>query len=422
MNRTRTVFRSSALAIGLVALLLGAMPGVAGAQQDPVSLYLTWRTDPSTTMVVDWHTLPGRAAAQVEFRPSGSGSWTHVAPDTIFPFPHSDRTVHRLELTGLVQDSEYEFRFAADGPVRRFRTMPAEMTRPIRFAAGGDMRHNREWMAQTARVAARFDLDFVIIGGDLAYADGRADRVDRWHEWFEVYTQDLTRADGRVIPMLVAPGNHEVLRGGFANHDDFDHSPAAQARIAPYFFSLFATPGHPGYGVIDFGRYLSVLLLDTDHTAPITGAQTEWLATTLRERQHVAHLVPVYHVPAYPSVRSPDGPRETRVRENWVPLFERYGVRVAFEKHDHAYKRTHPLLGGRIDPRGVVYIGDGAWGTDPRPIGRDHGEGGPAWYLDHAVSVRHLIVGTLHGAHQHFVALDHAGAVIDEYPSTPGFR
>jgi hypothetical protein len=60
----------------------------------------------------------------------------------------------------------------------------------------------------------------------------------------------------------------------------------------------------------------------------------------------VPHLFPVYHVPGYPSVRAFDGATSAQVREHWAPLFERAGVRVAFENHDHAYKRTHPIRAG----------------------------------------------------------------------------
>src|SRR5690625_7699759 len=113
---------------------------------------------------------------------------------------------------------------------------------------------------------------------------------------------------------------------------------------------------------------MSLVLLDTDHTNPVDGVQTEWLEQVLAERQEVPHLFPVYHGPAWPSVRNPDWEQSVRVREHWVPLFEAYGVRVAFENHDHAYKRTRPIRNNRKDPSGVVYFGDGAWGVGVREI------------------------------------------------------
>jgi len=168
---------------------------------------------------------------------------------------------------------------------------------------------------------------------------------------------------------------------------------------------------------MDFGAYLSIVLPDTDHTGPIDGAQTEWLDRTLAQRRHVPHVFPSDHVPTFPSVRSPEGETHRRVREHWVPLFEEHGLRLVFENHDHAYKRTFPIREGRGDPRGVVYAGDGAWGVSTREIGRSHREA--AWYLDEGHADRHFILVTLQGTAQHLLVVNEEGQVIDEYPATP---
>jgi hypothetical protein len=48
---------------------------------------------------------------------------------------------------------------------------------------------------------------------------------------------------------------------------------------------------------------------------------------------------------------------------------------AAFENHNHAFKRTHPIKASQVDPTGVVYIGDGSWGVNPRKTN-------DLWYLD----------------------------------------
>ena len=98
---------------------------------------------------------------------------------------------------------------------------------------------------------------------------------------------------------------------------------------------------------MDFGGYLSVLLLDTDHSGPIDGAQTSWLARTLAERRNGPHVFPSYPVPASPSVRNPEGDTHRRVRQHGVPLFEENGLKLDFEAHDHVYKRTFPIRQGQ---------------------------------------------------------------------------
>ena len=109
------------------------------------------------------------------------------------------------------------------------------------------------------------------------------------------------------------------------------------------------------------------MLLDTGHTTPIDGEQTDWLEKTLKERADHPNVFVVNHVPAYPSFRRPKARRARPGtgegnRKHWVPLFEKYRVPVVLEHHDHTFKRTKPLLDGLADDNGVLYLGDGSWG------------------------------------------------------------
>ena len=157
---------------------------------------------------------------------------------------------------------------------------------------------------------------------------------------------------------------------------------------------------------------MSVIALDSTHTHPVEGTQTQWLQDTLARRVRTPHLIAVYHVPAYPSVRSYDARISALIREHWVPLFEQYGVDIVFENHDHAYKRTPLIRNGTVDPRGVMYLGDGAWGAKVRTVHPP----AETWYLDRAESVHHVIVVTIHGQQRRIKAIDESGAVFDSYP------
>jgi acid phosphatase type 7 len=392
----------------------------------PLAMFLTWQRDPTTTMTVDWQTESAVAEPALLYRRAGESNWRSAAAAS-FPFPFSPRTVHRVELSGLRPGSNYEIRFGGDSRTYSFRTMPGrtqpgrfawrDPSRAVRFVAAGDVRHRQDWMEETGRHAASYDPDFIMFGGDLAYADGREANLERWYEWFDAYRNALVTPAGRIIPVLLAIGNHEVQGGYFYNDSTFAFDEPSRLKNSPFFFTLFATPAQPGYQAVDFGDYLSVLLLDSDHANPVDGDQARWLEEALAARTHVPHVFPLYHVPGYPSVRAFDGRVSQRVREHWMPLFERYGVRVAFENHDHAYKRTHPMRGGVRDTAGIVYIGDGAWGVGVREIGRDQEGDGPAWYLERADSIRHFILGELSGADRRFIMVSHRGEVFDEYPA-----
>ena len=67
---------------------------------------------------------------------------------------------------------------------------------------------------------------------------------------------------------------------------------------APFYYSLFVTPSKKAHFALDFGDYLSLVMLDTAHTEPIAGAQTEWLDKTLAARKGKQFLFVGYHYPA----------------------------------------------------------------------------------------------------------------------------
>ena len=103
-----------------------------------------------------------------------------------------------------------------------------------------------------------------------------------------------------MIPLVACLGNHEVNGGYKGTRSD-----------ATFFLPLFdGLYKDTTYAALDFGDYLSLVLLDTGHVSPVGGEQTDWLDDVLRDREERPHLFAVNHVPAYPSVRNPEtGPR-----------------------------------------------------------------------------------------------------------------
>jgi hypothetical protein len=382
----------------------------------PAGFFLTWNDDPCTTMVVDWHVGDGAPVPELQYRKKGADKWmADKGAERKFPF--AKRRVLRAELGGLEPDATYEFRFGSDGDILQFRTMPKTLARPVRFAIGGDTMHRPEWLEKTNLAALGHDPDFAVLGGDLSYENGEAAGVQKVIDWFDAYRKTMVTPGGRVVPVVVTIGNHEV-RGGFVNsvvakylRDSGRTGDAFRSELAPYFYALFACPGQPGYRALDFGDYLSLVLLDSNHTNPIEGEQSAWLAKTLSERAGRPHVFPVYHVPGYPSVRPFEEPVNALVREHWIPLFEKSGVRLAFENHDHAFKRTKPILAGKIDPAGITFLGDGSWGVEPRSPHAD------SWYLEKSAAVRSFMIVTLDGPKRTVGVFDEDNKPLDAVPS-----
>lgn len=356
----------------------------AGWAQDLVGLYLMWQSDPATTMTINWVDLHASSPLDVHYRRVGEKAW---AKATGAKFAIADTTMQgrRVELTGLLPDTHYEFNIGKgiEKPAEgwRFRTMPRDLNRPVHFVTGGDMFSTRLKLDKANKNAGMQDPDFALIVGDLAYANGVSS--NRWAEWLKSWMQNAVSPDGRVIPLVVGIGNHEV-KGGYDGKIPDD---------APFFYSLFTTPERRSFYALDFGEYLSIVVLDTAHTNPIAGSQAEWLDKALAARKGKQFVFVGYHYPAYGTTKAPkggtplDAKRAVEIREHWMPKWEKYGVTAVFENDHHNYKRTHPLRGHkRDDKNGIVYVGDGAWAVETRTV-PDFATG---WWLAKAEGRNHV--------------------------------
>ena len=368
----------------LQLFLLSALTAASAWSQDLVGLYLMWQSDPTTTMTVNWVDLHTNSSLDVHFRRVGETAWMK-ATGTKFAIADTTMQGRRVELQSLLPDTHYEFNIGK--PIAkptegwRFRTMPRDLNRPVRFVSGGDMMHTRQKLDKATGSAASLDPDFALLMGDLAYANGVSS--NRWVDWLKSWMERAVSPNGRLIPMVVGIGNHEV-RGGTNGKIPED---------APFFYSLFRSPAQRSYYALDFGDYLSILLLDTAHTQPVAGAQAQWLEGALAERKGKQFVFMAYHYPAYGTTKAPKGgtPLDAKlsiaIREHWMPSWEKYGVTAVFENDHHNYKRTHRLRQHkRDDANGILYLGDGAWAVETRTVP----DPATSWWLAKAAGRNHV--------------------------------
>ncbi|MCI0702693.1 MAG: metallophosphoesterase family protein [Planctomycetia bacterium] len=375
------------------------------------TLFLSWQRDPTTTITIQW--LANETTENTDIRcVPRLGDKRTTGKTVTRPWPKSNLKVYRCELTGLTPNTEYLFQIGKALQAYRFRTMPAKATDTIQWVSGGDCGTGTHAIG-TNILAAKQEPYFALIGGDLGYDNGISGKTAL--AFLRNYAKHMIDPKGRLIPMVTCIGNHEV-RGGYKRKREDG------TFYLPLFDGLYKDTT---YATLDFGDYLSLVLLDTGHVSPIDGAQTEWLGGVLKERQDRPHLIVVNHVPAYPSYRNPGSSKGGVLdliglggssgtgagnRKHWCPLFERYGVDAVLEHHDHTFKRTHPLKGGMQDKYGVPYLGDGSWGKLRTP---NSPEKRP--YLAKVSKAYHMTVHRLEGDQRYHVALEETGRVADVY-------
>ena len=392
----------------VILMLLCMTAAMQATDESPRYVYLTWQGDTGTTITVNYHTFQPTASSFVLYDTQSIGGnpkkylyRTEGASSRVKGL--KGRRIHHIELTGLKPGQTYYF-VAGDpesgySEERKFRTIPDDGS-PVRFVTGGDMGIGEE-VSTLLRRAAALEPQFALIGGDIAYVNGDITKVDIWDQWLQIWCADMITPKGYTIPMALAIGNHEV-QGGYQGNPD----------KAPFYFGFLAQSGNRSYFRRQFGPQIVVYFLDSGHIAEHGGKQAEWLEAHLKEDQDTPYRFAIYHVPLYNSYRPFDNEWSQAGRTHWGPLFDKYGLTTAFENHDHMFKRSKLLRDGRESDKGVLYLGDGAWGKGPRTLDLTLRP-----YLEKGGATLHFWLVDLTAERVEYRAIDINGRIFDVYPT-----
>ncbi|WP_100614039.1 purple acid phosphatase family protein [Confluentibacter citreus] len=274
---------------------------------------------------------------------------------------------HHAELNNLKPSTTYYFKNCTDNScseIYNFITAP-DKEQPYAFISGGDSRLGGEKPRFAGRtplverkkinkmIAKMTEEDASIMafahGGDYCTtADWR-----HLYYWFEDHALTITK-DNRILPLIITRGNHEHEIGFLEN---FWLGEISNEYSDGYFFMTQITPSS------------ALITLNTETS--MAGDQLEFLEEVLEGHRAKNNWMFVqYHKPAYPAVKDYDSEDFYHVRKYWVPLFEKYKISLALESDGHALKKTMPILNGKVDKNGIIYVGEGGLGVpqrDPDP-------------------------------------------------------
>ncbi len=407
--KKKQAFFVSALALLLLSIVVVRCNMAANAVGPLSHVLLTWRSeDTGRTMTVLYQTQDDPGVSRVLYdttsRHGDPRQYRFQQTGTGDRFTELNRTIHTAELTGLQPATTYYFVIADAHRVRskemKFRTLPADGS-AVRIVAGGDMGITDEALA-LSRQAAKANPDLAIVGGDIAYANGKLGNTELWDEWLQNWTDTMMTADGRLIPLIAAIGNHEV--------DPVKSAPPAEK--APFYFRyLHQDDANGTYFARSIGANIGLVVLDSSHLHRADGPQKAWLQQQLERYQDRPYRFAVYHRPLYPGGRYPGyepGEAEDLISA-WLPAFDRFHLTLGLENHYHTHKRTKLLAHNAVsnDGRGTVYLGDGSWGQKPREVVPE------LWYLERAFSRNHVWIVDVSADSITFQAIDADGNLFD---------
>ena len=366
--------------------------------------YLTWQGDPSTTMTINFQTAEAPDIVEAVYDVSADASEFQFRAEGVsrqIPGLPDGRYINSVELTGLTPGQVYYFKIPTAGGLSQiyaFRTVPAS-DEPIRFATGGDTLGTHIFRQLLEQLKEQNPL-FLVIGGDLAYADGDFEKIDRWEAWWDIWHDNDTTAEGRLIPLVLGIGNHETNK-----------LIDTKEKRAPFYFGFFPQGGEAVFSH-QFGANLGMIILDTGHLRA-HHTQNEFLEEQLKAYASLPYRVAVYHVPLYPSHRDYEGSASAAGRTHWLPLFDEYELSVGFENHDHTFKRTKRLRNNEVYPEGTLYVGDGNAGVMPRTVNED------LWYMERVGRESHFWIVDVSPEIMRLFAIDREGNIFDEATVEP---
>lgn len=331
------------------------------ASADPDRVILVADQHPWRSQTVNWRTNHAVTEAVAQITEAHDTPGLHLTARTVTgtvrPRTTENGLAHHHSVTfdDLRPDTLYAYRVRGQGTWSewfQFRTAKRGFA-PFTFFYFGDAQNSvrshfsrviREAFMEHARPA------LMLHAGDLVNLRAGI-HDDEWGEWFE--------AGGflhAMVPSIPVTGNHE-----FVNEEDADGN---RIRVLSHLWEAqFTVPGNGPPGLRDtvyFVEHQGVLFIVLDSTRALEDEslailQAEWLEQRLRENTH-RWVIVSHHHPMQSVSLGRDNPI---LREHWQPLYQRYGVDLVLQGHDHTYGRGANVPEGStlVDNEvGTVYV------------------------------------------------------------------
>jgi 3',5'-cyclic AMP phosphodiesterase CpdA len=339
-----------------------AIAGTQGASQ----IHLQFGADPAAEMTVSWVTASSVAHPRVRVGTPRDGFGLTFPAQTrsyIDGIDGVQTITQHARIFGLRPDTDYVYSVLSDGAPAvqgTFRTAPAGRV-PFRFTSFGDLGSgNPAWSKSSLNAIAatsqieQFDPVVHLLNGDLSYANvNQASMPAVWADFF-----NNTQPSAMSRPWMPALGNHEVEAGngplGYLSYQTrYTLPPNGSSSFSGNWYKFqvgsvlfISLDNNDVVYENDGGAFLG-----TTNALYIRGysggAQLQWLEQTLEEATFdpgIDWIVAYMHQTPMSTSSSGSG-SDLGIRQNWMPLFYKYGVDLVLAGHDHDYERTFQVRG-----------------------------------------------------------------------------
>lgn len=335
-------------------------PTLPVATDVPDRILVSWKSDPATSFSVTWRSKAGATAvAEIAVATKGpeflktiertdgktsplqtnlgnvhmhSATFSELKPDTLYAYRvGSKRTAPLDKRSASAQHPESApYAWSEWFQVRTAKSYQDKVS-PIRFVYVGDAQNDVKslWsrlIRESYRDAPR--MTFMIHAGDMV---NRGNSDHEWGQWF--HAGDFIFA---TVPQFAIPGNHEY------DSDPFYQQDPKSRRLTRRWAQRFEFPENGPKETTEnvyFVDIQGVRIIGLDSQGVDKEVQAKWLENVLKNNPNRWTVV-THHHPVYSTSRGRDNPE---LRKLWQPLYEKYGVDLVLQGHDHSYGRTGPI-------------------------------------------------------------------------------
>lgn len=366
-----------------IILFLNVLFFNAFAKIDKVRLILL----PNNTYVLAWNQLSGKSPIVCYDQASyfdSTNSFQLVAKAIKSNKAYGMHTFF-AEFTSLLPDTKYYVSvYDSEGYNQKYWFCTfSDKPDTLSVIMGGDSRSHPEIRLLADKMVGNLQPDLVVFDGDFTSASISS----QWQQWLDDWQSTIV--NDRLIPLLIAEGNHE--RGDVLQ-------------------KLFDTPENSFYSV-SIGNLLHIVILNSQYDLE---PQTQFLNDDLSQNQSIWKTV-VYHKPMRPHYSSK--PENNDIYDAWALPIHQNKVDMVLEGDTHLSKITYPIRPSndslsdqgfvRDDKDGTIYLGEGSWGAPLRPA-----DDAKDWTMDMAsINQFKMILFTPHKAEIKTVKYENANEV-----------
>jgi hypothetical protein len=268
------------------------------------------------------------------------------------------RTIHKAVVNNLLPGTEYVYRvgssggYSAQGVFKTAETDTGSFTfLNITDTQGGSARDYSVWKNTLDKALSKFPgAKFLVHTGDMVEVGYLADQWDMF----------IGAAQGELLnlPILPAVGNHEALNKNKTNYNTSNFTDRFNLPDS----GIAGVPAGTVYSV-DYGD-LHIAVMNTQCGSSTYKKQAEWLEKDMSSSSKLWKVVALHRGPYGATYDTSD------IRKAWTPAFDKLGIALVLQGHDHNYVRSYPMKNGKAVPngKGTVYMIGNTGGVKYYPL------------------------------------------------------